>query len=81
VHLLRPRPLFVVKIRGRRVEVGKGNVPRGFVKDCERLVESFEVPDGTIRGVRRQGGVSLRFSRSLSDRFHQQFRNIWSLHA
>jgi hypothetical protein len=78
VYLIWWRPLFKIQIREGRVLVRFGKVSQRFLAECNRLLASREAPDGWIRGVRRDDGVALRFSRSIPESLHQPIRNLWA---
>jgi hypothetical protein len=79
--LIRSKPVFVMIIRAGKIKSYRGRIPRGFKEDCEHLVSELSLKRGTIRGVRKAGKVTLRFSFLIPKSCHQRFRNTWHFHV
>ena len=71
------KTVFVIKINNLLVSVIKGNAPNKFVTECEEIAKIRKTIKGKIYGIRKNGGISLDFSRSISDTEQQVFRNVW----
>jgi len=77
VLLLWPKALFVIRITGGKPRAQKGRVPKGFLGECELLARENNITDLTIRGLKKKGIVSLKFSGRIPDAVQQRFRNVW----
>lgn len=71
------KTVFVIKISNLLVNVTKGNAPNKFVTECQEIAKIRKTIKGKIFGIRKNGGISLEFSRSISDAEKQIFRNVW----
>jgi hypothetical protein len=72
--------IFLIRVRRGELTVVRGQVSRRFLEDCEDLITDAGVVRGKIRGVRREGTVSLDFSREIPSALHQRFRNSFYFH-
>ena len=79
--LIRPRPVFVIRIREGRAELDSGEAPDEFVEDCRRIARDCRIADGAVTGYRRSGHVTLKFAGQVDPSEHQRFRNAWNFHA
>ena len=80
IALSRPRPIIAVVFHGGKPRVTRGKVPAAFLDNCDILGSELRIRRGTIRGVRRRDGrISLEFSRGIPGESHQRFRNVWNL--
>jgi hypothetical protein len=71
--------VFLLEIGGGgRVRVLKGTPPPGFRDACEDVARLNRLDKGRIRGVRRAGQESLRFSDDIPEPARQGFRNVWT---
>lgn len=75
--LCKPNYTFVVRIRDGKPHVVRGKVAGGFLRDLETVCEREEIANAVVRGVRRDGRMSLRFS-GVPEECRQQIRNAWS---
>lgn len=80
-HLLRPKPVFLIEIADGKVSEHSGKLPQGFISDCHEIIESNEIQQGTISGAKDGERIRLKFSASIPEDSHQQFRNVWQLHG
>ena len=78
--LLRPRPLFRIRIRGGEMMVD-GRVSPGFVTDCERIFRDTGVENGAVSGEGVSEGIRLHFSGAIRREHRQRYRNAWQLYA
>jgi len=81
VGLLRSRAEFVVVIENGSARLQRGQAPRGFIEDCERLCAERAIQSGRVTGTRRSGAVQLGFSAGIPEADRQRFRNVWNLHG
>jgi hypothetical protein len=81
VGLLRSRAEFVVVVENGRARLQRGQAPRGFIEDCERLCAERAIRSGRVTGTRGSGAVQLGFSAGIAEADRQRFRNIWNLHG
>ena len=81
IYAFRPRPLFVLLIRDRKILVKRGKLPPGFIRDCENMMTTLPIPDATLTGWERSGRVVLGFSAEIPKNRHQNFRNLWHLNS
>lgn len=81
VGLLRSRAEFVVVIENGVARLQRGQAPRGFIEDCERLCAERAIRSGRVTGTRSSGAVKLGFSAGIAEPDRQRFRNVWNLHA
>ena len=72
-----PKPAFILRITEGNVLVKKGRLPKGFLNECEMLAQENNITNATIRGVRKKGSISLKFSGRISEGTQQRFRNAW----
>src|SRR5438045_408329 len=73
--------VFVVQIRAGFPSLASGRVPPAFVADVADVANRHGVRNGSIRGFKRGGRVSLRFSRSIPTGCRQGIRNVWAMHS
>jgi Protein of unknown function (DUF3634) len=73
--------VFVLRIREGSPAMVNGQVPPAFVADVADVAHRHGVRSGTIRGYKRDGRVSLRFSRSIPSGCRQGIRNVWAMHS
>jgi hypothetical protein len=77
-YLAKPsKTVFVIKINHLLVNVIRGNAPNKFVTECEEIAKIRKTIKGKIFGIRENGGIRLKFSKSISDAEKQIFRNVW----
>jgi hypothetical protein len=76
-----PRPVFVVRVRGDAVVVGRGQVSAAFASDCLRLCQENNLSAATIKGFRHRGHIRLKFCRRVPKRVRQKFRNAWTFYS
>ncbi len=76
---VRPRSLFVIRIRGGRPRVASGTVTRSFLREVEEVCARTGQTRGTVRGAVRGERVVLGFSREIPDRVRQNLRNLWNV--
>jgi len=75
--VLRGRTLFVLAIQDDgRVQRRKGKPPPRCVGACQDVVRLNRLRSGEIKGVRRSGRVTLRFSRDIPQSARQAIRNV-----
>ena len=74
----RARELFVLRVRGGRVEIVRGSVPGGLVGKFSSALQSHH--NGTIRVARTPNGARLT-ARGLDSATEQRLRNIFGLVA
>jgi len=77
ILILLPKAVFVIRISEGKIHVKKGRVPKGFISDCELLACENNVTHLTIRGTRKRGIITLKFSGRIPDSLQQRFRNVW----
>jgi hypothetical protein len=75
----RPRPAFVVRIRGGVPWVAKGTVTQAFVHQIGESCSRHQVKRGEVRGVIEGRRIALSFSRGMPTACRQQLRNVWTL--
>ncbi|MHC4153526.1 MAG: DUF3634 family protein [Planctomycetota bacterium] len=49
VIVLRPRPAFVIHVRGGKVSVARGKLSRKFLEDCQHLISECNIQHATSR--------------------------------
>jgi hypothetical protein len=76
---VRPRAVFVIRIRDGKPRAQSGTVPRAFLREVAEICERSGLRRGTVRGVVQGDRVVLGFSRDVPDGCRQMFRNLWSL--
>jgi Protein of unknown function (DUF3634) len=76
---VRPRAVFVIRIRDGKPRAVSGTVTRGFLRDIAEICERTGLRRGTVRGVLEGERVVLGFSGDVPDRCRQMFRNLWNL--
>ena len=81
IILFRAKPSFTLVVREGKARVKQGKVLRGFIDDCENLISECGIQRATIKGFRKSGYVSLRFSHNIPKSYHQRFRNAWGFHG
>lgn len=70
--------LFVIQVSGGRVDVTRGQPPVRFVQTVREVVAFPPVDRATIKGVKTEGGVSIRTS-GLDEGRTQRLRNAMRL--
>jgi hypothetical protein len=75
----RPRPAFVVRIKGGVPGLAKGTVTRAFLHQIGETCRRHQVGHGEVRGVRNGRRIALVFSRGMPPACQQQLRNLWTL--
>jgi hypothetical protein len=74
----RGHELFWVSVRSGKVNVVRGYVPPGLLRDFRSALR--QVQSAEIRAHKAGGGARLRFSGKLDDSVAQQLRNIFGLY-
>jgi hypothetical protein len=77
--ICRPRPLFVVRIRGGVPQAVRGQVTRGFLQDVAETCTRHGVHDGEVRGLAAGRRIDLVFSAGIPNPCRQQIRNLWGV--
>ena len=77
LYLMKPRPVFVVQLKDGQAITIQGKVAGYFLRECERIAAMYQLSDGRIEGCRAGQRVRLRFSKSIPQEYHQNFRNVW----
>ncbi|WP_445401993.1 DUF3634 family protein [Zobellella sp. An-6] len=78
LYLLRRRQeSFCITIKGIHLNVKRGRPPQALLSHCQQLVQDARTLKGTIRGVKRGGGVVLSCSRSIPASYRQDIRLFW----
>ena len=75
----RPRPRFVVQIRGGVPRLTRGQITRAFVQEIGEACRRHAVLHGEVRGVVDGRRIGLTFSGDLPEPCRQQLRNIWNV--
>ena len=76
---LRPRPLFVVRIRDGVPRAARGKVTRAFLRDVAEICVQHDVRRGEIRGLAAGRRIDLAFSAGIPGPCRQQIRNLWGV--
>jgi hypothetical protein len=77
---LRPRPIFVVRIRDRIPRLASGKIAPGFLQEIGEVCGRHGVSRGEVRGVAAEGRrITLAFSGDVPEACRQQLRNLWNL--
>ena len=74
---IRPRYLFLVRIRDGVPHVAKGKLTAANLKDISDLLQSAGVTHGWVAGKQRGSNVVLAFSPGIPQPCRQQLRNLW----
>jgi hypothetical protein len=77
--VLRPRPVFVVRITGGVPRAARGKVMQSFLDEVRAVCGRGGIRRGTVRGVVRGGRIALAFSRGIPPAVQQQLRNVWAM--
>ncbi|WP_375056707.1 DUF3634 family protein [Zobellella sp. DQSA1] len=78
LYLLRRRQeSFCIAIEGIHLNVKRGRPPQALLRHCQQLVQDARTLKGTIRGVKKGGGVILSCSRSIPASYRQDIRLFW----
>lgn len=77
--LMQPRPVFVIRIRGREVFVSRGKVTQVFLEEVKDIFQECNVTTGAISGVQSGRNIRLIFSWHIPQRCRQRVRNVWNL--
>lgn len=77
--VVRPRPVFVVRVRGGVPRTVTGRVTRGFCQDVADTFARHGVRNGEVRGHAADRRIDLWFSPSVPAPCRQQIRNIWNV--
>jgi hypothetical protein len=75
-YMLRPRPVFVLKVKGGVPRIVRGKVTDSFQKAVGDICCQCGVTSGLISGFSHGRRVRLKFSRSISADCQQQLRNM-----
>lgn len=82
VSLLRANELFCLRIRGGRIRIARGRIPKRLLDDIADVLRDQPSFEGTIRGVVEDRRVRLYAADGeLDDAHRQRLRNIvaaWS---
>jgi hypothetical protein len=78
---VRPKAVFVIRIKNARLHIAKGSVPEKFLGDCRSIVVESNIRNGKIRAVNNAGRIALCFSRQIPKSARQQLRNVWSIYV
>ena len=81
ILILLPKAVFVIRIHDGKPFLTKGNVPKGFLNDCELLARENDIHILIMKGVKKRNTVFLRFSPSVPQALQQRFRNVWANYA
>ena len=76
---LRPRPAFVVRIKGGVLRVTRGTVTRSFLHQIAETCSRHGVSHGVVRGVVKGRRITLAFTGRMPPACQQQLRNLWAL--
>jgi hypothetical protein len=76
---LRPRSVFVVRIKAGVPRVVRGTVTRTFLHEISETCSRNGVSDGVISGVPNGQRIALAFARGMPTACQQQLRNLWSI--
>jgi hypothetical protein len=76
---LRPRSIFVVRIKKGVPRVVTGTVTRAFVHQIGETCGRHGVSHGVVRGVVKGRTIALAFAGGIPPSCQQQLRNIWAL--
>jgi hypothetical protein len=77
--IVRPRPVFVVRIRDGVPRAARGQVTRGFLQDVAETCARHGVENGVVRGLVAGRRINLGFSRGIPGPCRQQIRNLWGV--
>lgn len=77
IYWMKPKPLFVVAISDGHATATQGEVSNRFLRECERISSMYDLTDGRIEGSLCGKRVRLRFSKSIPQEYHQNFRNVF----
>ncbi|MBI2782718.1 MAG: DUF3634 family protein [Gammaproteobacteria bacterium] len=68
---------FVIKVKYRAAKLVKGSAPDNFVTECKEVAKIHKTIKGNVFGIRKDGGIKLEFSKSITEAEKQIFRNVW----
>ena len=75
-YLLRPRPAFVIRIRGGVAKVVRGKTTASILNAVADVCGQSGVTSGTIRGLTHGKRIRLECSSNISTGCQQQLRNM-----
>jgi len=61
------KTVFLIEINNLLVNVIRGHAPNKFVTECEEIAKIRKTIKSKILGIRKNGGITLELSRSISD--------------
>jgi hypothetical protein len=76
---LRPRSVFVVRIKGGVPRVVRGTVTRAFLLQIGETCKRHGVSRGSVRGVAKGQTIAIACAGSMPPACQQQLRNLWAL--
>jgi hypothetical protein len=76
--VFQPRCAFVVRVRDGSPAAVKGTVTGAFLEQVREVCGRHAVQRATVRGLIREGRISLGFSRAIPPSGQQQLRNWWA---
>ena len=72
-------PVFVITIENGQAKSTHNKVTKAFIYECNELCKMYKIKTGKIYGIKSDYGITIKFSASIPEEFHQQFRNVWNI--
>jgi len=75
IKIIQKKPVFIMNIKGKKITT-KGNAPSKFINEATLIAKDYKII-GTIKGMKKENGIKLEFSKSIKPPNQQKFKNVF----
>jgi hypothetical protein len=77
--VVRPKHVFVIRVRNGVARLERGAVDDDYVKDVQDICRLWGFTDGVVKGVRQGERVKIQTAGEIPQSHAQAFQNAWNV--